>query len=133
MSTRKFTNHERMNFRAALETRRLELSGQLSGRIRQLSRQQRRNDGLYSTPCITDREHVAGMLNRFSSALANVERALRALEEGCYGDCIRCVTPIPMKRLQTTPWAAFCERCQADIQALRNSVSAPDFDGPRAA
>ena len=41
--------------------------------------------GSDSTQCITDRERVAGMLNRFSSALANVERALRALEEDCYG------------------------------------------------
>ena len=73
------------------------------------------------------------MLNRFSSALANVERALRALQEDCYGVCIRCATPITMKRLQTMPWAAFCDRCQADIQAIRNSGSAPDFDGPRAA
>ena len=107
-----------MNLRAALEARRLELSGQLSGRIRELSRQERRNDRLHSTQCITDRERVAGMLNRFSSALANVERALRALEEDCYGDCIRCATPIPMKRLQTMPWAAFCERCHAEIQAI---------------
>ena len=72
------------------------------------------------------------MLNRFSSALANVERALRALEEDCYGDCIRCATPIPMKRLQTIPWAAFCERCRAEIRGYAGSgVPAPDFNGPR--
>ena len=54
----------------------------------------------------TDRERAAGMLNRFSSALANVERALRALDEDCYGNCIRCASPIAVKRLQTIPWAA---------------------------
>jgi RNA polymerase-binding transcription factor len=133
VSKRRITNHERRNLRAALEARRLELSGQLSGRIRELSRQERTNDRLHSTQCITDRERVAGMLNRFSTALANVEPALRALEGDCYGNCIRCATPIPMKRLQTMPLAAFCERCQVEIQAIRNGASAPDFDGPRAA
>ena len=105
-----------MNLRAALEARRLELSGQLSGRIRELSRQERRNDRLHSTQCITDRERVAGMLNRFSSALANVERALRAWRRIAMATAYDAATPIPMKRLQTMPWAAFCERCQAEIR-----------------
>ena len=127
------TNPELMNIKAALETKRLELAGQLSGRIRELTGEEGPEDRIDSTQRMSDRDYVAGMLNRFSSTLANVERALHAIEEDCYGRCERCDRPIPIKWLQGIPWAACCERCQGEIETVGEDVQASDFDGLPAA
>src|SRR5215467_12538291 len=37
--------------------------------------------------------------------LADVEDALRRLQEGTYGQCLTCGQPIPERRLQAIPWA----------------------------
>jgi len=73
------------------------------------------------------------MLNRFSSTPANVERSLRAIEEGCYGNCIRCHRPIAVKRLPSIPWAAYCVLCQEQFEPGGEECAGPDFDEPRAA
>lgn len=127
------TNPELINLKAALEIKRLELAGQLSGRIRELTRDEGQDNRTDSTQPTIDRDYLAGKLHRFSSALANVERALRAMEEDCYGRCLRCCHTIPTVRLQSIPWAAFCSRCQEEIESVGEKVSAPDFSGPQAA
>jgi DnaK suppressor protein len=38
--------------------------------------------------------------------LAEVEEALKRIEQGSYGHCVRCQQPIPDKRLLIIPWAA---------------------------
>jgi DnaK suppressor protein len=35
--------------------------------------------------------------------------------------CQRCGEEISIKRLRAVPWAAYCIRCQADIDAERGS------------
>ena len=39
--------------------------------------------------------------------------------------------PIPVKRLQSIPWAAYCVRCQEQFEAGEEEGSVPDCDGPR--
>ena len=48
--------------------------------------------------------------------LAEVDAALRRLEEGRYGMCDACGLPIPIERLQALPWARLCVRCAEDVQ-----------------
>ena len=43
--------------------------------------------------------------------LGEVRAALERLEDGSYGTCLSCRTPIPWERLELRPWAAFCIRC----------------------
>ena len=127
------TNTELMNLKAALEAKRLELAAQLSGRIRELTIEDGQQDLVDWIQGMSDRDEIAGMLNRFSSTLADVERSLRAINENCYGNCIRCDRPIAVKRLQSIPWAAYCVRCQEQFEAGEEEGSVPQSDGPRAA
>ena len=47
------------------------------------------------------------------SQLADVERSLVKLDEGSYGACDRCGSPIPEGRLEVHPWATRCVTCAA--------------------
>ena len=127
------TNTELMDLKAALEAKRLELAAQLGGRIRELTIEDRQQDLIDWIQGMSDRDEIAGMLNRFSSTLADVERSLCAIDGNCYGNCIRCDRPIAVKRLQSIPWAAYCVQCHAQFEAGGEEASAPDFDEPLAA
>jgi DnaK suppressor protein len=43
--------------------------------------------------------------------LNDVERALKKLEAGTYGECDSCGTAIPPERLEIRPWAVLCVDC----------------------
>jgi DnaK suppressor protein len=49
--------------------------------------------------------------------LAQVEAALRRLDEGRYGDCADCGEPIALERLRVQPAALRCTACQAAFEA----------------
>lgn len=46
------------------------------------------------------------------SALAEIEGALRRLEQGTYGTCERCAEPIAWERLEVLPMTGLCTPCQ---------------------
>lgn len=48
--------------------------------------------------------------------LALVRMALERLNEGSYGECLRCSEPIGPKRLEAVPWAPYCINCQEKIE-----------------
>ncbi len=41
-----------------------------------------------------------------------VEAALRRLDQGTFGQCLRCGQQIATGRLDALPWAAYCIACQ---------------------
>lgn len=49
--------------------------------------------------------------------LAEVEEALKRIEQGSYGLCVQCQRPIPEKRLLIIPWAARDVACQKQHDA----------------
>jgi len=51
--------------------------------------------------------------------LATVEAALRRLDDGTYGTCVRCGEPVAPARLEALPWAAHCIDCQAILDRQR--------------
>jgi len=53
------------------------------------------------------------------SALAEIEAALRRLEQGIYGTCEHCARPIPWERLEVLPMAALCTGCQWRVESDR--------------
>jgi RNA polymerase-binding transcription factor len=127
------TNAELNNVKAALEAKRLEIMAQLRGRTRELRIDSGQSDPIDLMKGMSDRDETAGMLDRYSSTLADVERALRALRGDTYGICAECEEPIAPKRLKSIPWAACCVRCQEALEAGEERESRPRFDSMRAA
>lgn len=60
-----------------------------------------------------ERQHVAALLARSHQQLADVNAALRKLDEGRYGFCDQCGLPIGAERLAARPAALTCVRCAA--------------------
>jgi DnaK suppressor protein len=54
--------------------------------------------------------------------LRSIEKALKAIESGQYGECIRCGEDIKEKRLMAVPWTAVCIRCQEETETERASL-----------
>jgi DnaK suppressor protein len=45
-----------------------------------------------------------------------IKEALKAVDRGQYGDCVRCGEDINEKRLIAVPWATLCIRCQEQAE-----------------
>ena len=58
-------------------------------------------------------EKDLSIANNVSAELADVDRALRRVDDGTYGVCEACGRKIPQQRLQTIPSARFCVEDQA--------------------
>jgi DnaK suppressor protein len=54
-----------------------------------------------------------GQADALAAKLSGVRRALEKLDEGTYGVCDRCGTPIPDERLEARPSSVRCVRCSA--------------------
>ena len=50
-----------------------------------------------------------------------IQEAIKALDRGQYGECVRCGEDINEKRLAAMPWATMCIRCQEEAEAEHTS------------
>src|SRR5947208_17165352 len=55
--------------------------------------------------------------------LAEVERALKRIDQGTYGKCTNCGQPIPEKRLEALPWASRDVKCEEQLEQRNLSVT----------
>ncbi len=55
--------------------------------------------------------------------LADVEEALRRLQDGTYGRCLSCGQPIPERRLEAIPWAVRDVVCEEQMESRVRSTS----------
>jgi len=62
---------------------------------------------------------------RESQAVAEIDEALRRIDEGTYGQCERCGKPIDERRLEAMPTARFDAPCQTEIEASQGMGNAP--------
>ena len=62
---------------------------------------------------------AAGLAEIESAELAQIQEALRKLEEGSYGQCQDCGKAIPQKRLQLVPFALRCVECERSRETVR--------------
>ena len=53
--------------------------------------------------------------------LQSIQKAIEAIENGHYGECIRCEGVINEKRLEAIPWATMCIACQEEAEAAAAS------------
>ena len=64
-----------------------------------------------------EREKDLSILEQVEAELADVEHALRRLDEGTYGTCEVCGRVIPDERLEAMPATRFCVVHQAQAEA----------------
>ena len=59
-----------------------------------------------------DRELDYTLEENSEHVLAEIDGALRRIDEGTYGTCTNCGTTIPPERLEARPWATLCIDCK---------------------
>ena len=62
---------------------------------------------------------------RESQAVAEIDEALRRIDEGTYGDCERCGKPIPEARLEALPTARYDAACQSQLESRQGGGDIP--------
>jgi len=107
---------ELVELKAALEAKRVELCTELRVHVSDLTIEGTQPEPIDWIQSMADRAEIATLIDRFTSTLANVERSLRDIDEDRYGACMGCGGEIPLKRLQSIPWAAYCVRCQEQFE-----------------
>ena len=122
------------SLRALLESRRRELTGDVTGLIRTV-RTRDRGDKDDSDP--QDGAHVdvqedvdLAMIQMKAETLRRIDAALRRLSEGHYGNCAECGDPIAHERLKALPFAVRCRDCedsreQASARGTRQQPGRP--------
>jgi len=68
---------------------------------------------------VFEQQRDLALRDRATAQLALVDDALKRLDDGSYGTCVRCGQPIAPARLEALPWAASCITCQAEIDRGR--------------
>jgi RNA polymerase-binding protein DksA len=68
---------------------------------------------------VFEQQRDLALRDRATAQLALVVDALKRLDTGSYGTCVRCGKPIAPARLEALPWAASCIACQAEIDRGR--------------
>ncbi len=59
-----------------------------------------------------NKELMVSMSENDRKLLVMIDEALVRIEDGEYGECIRCGEQIPERRLEAIPWAKYCLNCQ---------------------
>ena len=84
-------------------------------------------DALDQVQGATNREMAVRQLESESGRLREVREALRRVDEGMFGVCLRCDSDISLKRLDAVPWAAYCLNCQDQAEHLNDGDSRDEF------
>jgi RNA polymerase-binding protein DksA len=58
-----------------------------------------------------DQEFTLGLIENEQGTLELVNEALKRLEQGTFGQCVKCGEPISKPRLQAIPYTRHCIRC----------------------
>jgi RNA polymerase-binding protein DksA len=59
-----------------------------------------------------DRELDYSLEENSEHVLAEINAALKRIDDGTYGQCSNCATQIPEERLEARPYATLCIDCQ---------------------
>ena len=61
-----------------------------------------------------DRELDYTLEENSEHVLADIDAALKRIDDGTYGLCTNCGKQIPVDRLEALPWATLCIDCQRE-------------------
>jgi RNA polymerase-binding transcription factor len=64
-----------------------------------------------------DRDLLYNLHEGSFARLRFIQQAMKALDRGQYGECVRCGKDINEKRLVAVPWATLCIQCQEETEA----------------
>jgi DnaK suppressor protein len=81
-------------------------------------------DALDEVQLAGERELAIRNLDRDSNMLRQIRRALARIADGSYGVCLHCEEDISPKRVNAVPWAAFCIKCQEQVD--RHEIEVDD-------
>jgi DnaK suppressor protein len=109
-------------FKNTLETKRMELSGSLRNRDEIVI--EKAPDALDEVQLAGERELAIRNLDRDSNMLRQIRRALGRIADGSYGVCLHCDEDISPKRIAAVPWAAYCIKCQEQVD--RHEIEVDD-------
>jgi DnaK suppressor protein len=109
-------------FRNILDTKRAELSGSLRNRDEIVI--EKAPDALDEVQLAGERELAIRNLDRDSNMLRQIRRALGRISDGSYGVCLHCDEDISPKRIAAVPWAAYCIKCQEQVD--RHEIEVDD-------
>ena len=99
------------SFQKMLEAQRDALRVQLRGRLADAVNEHEPDDeGAEAIRSITT-DMVIATLERQREELAEIEAALKRIQEGEYGICEECGVVIPEARLNALPWTRSCVEC----------------------
>lgn len=103
--------------RARLEAKRAELQREIAGLTFEEASSAQPGQGVEDTgetaQTFQEVQLDESILQNQRHLLADVEEALRSLQDGTYGRCLTCGQPIPEQRLEAIPWAVrdvVCEK-----------------------
>jgi DnaK suppressor protein len=63
-----------------------------------------------------DRELLYNLHESDFTRLRFIQAALKSMDHGQYGECLRCNEDISEKRLDAVPWATMCVKCQEEAE-----------------
>jgi DnaK suppressor protein len=109
-------------FRNTLETKQSELTGSLRNRDEIVI--EKAPDALDEVQLAGERELAIRNLDRDSNMLRQIRRALGRIADGSYGVCLHCEEDISPKRINAVPWAAYCIKCQEQVD--RHEIEVDD-------
>ncbi len=58
------------------------------------------------------REFLYSLNDSERNTIQQIDQALGRIEDGTYGSCLNCGTPMSEKRLTAIPWSRHCVDCQ---------------------
>ena len=62
-----------------------------------------------------------------SQMVADIDMALRRMDEGAYGTCVRCGKEIDEKRLEAMPTARYDAACQSAMEERKGTGAGPSL------
>ncbi len=116
------TKIELDKYKTVLETKLKELSDAL--RNREDIAIEKTPDALDEVQLAGERELAIRNLDRDSNMLRQIRRALARINDGSYGICLHCDEDISPKRVNAVPWAAYCIKCQEQVD--RHEIEVED-------
>jgi DnaK suppressor protein len=99
-------------YRNLLVERRKEILAERDGATESLSRSREDGADMEEDAVLEANQLGKGVLSqRLAHELNEIERALRRIDEGTFGQCGNCDAAIPEKRLEAIPWTTHCPHC----------------------
>jgi len=63
------------------------------------------------------KEFLFGQTDNDRLTLQFVDKALRRVDDGTFGQCLICQEEMQQKRLEAVPWAPHCRECQEKLDS----------------